>query len=133
VPRLPEVILNVDQYPGDLLVREFGPRMVCTKCAWSALTSGRTERAAAARGADRSAMEKLSDEERRAHDVLARYPDGCDEAVLLADGLTIRQLAGLVIDGLAAGSVARVALDGRERSVVWMKITEVGRQAIADT
>jgi hypothetical protein len=27
-----EVILNVDQYPGDLLVREFGPRMVCTNC-----------------------------------------------------------------------------------------------------
>jgi hypothetical protein len=27
-----EVILNVDNYPGDLLVREFGPRMVCTKC-----------------------------------------------------------------------------------------------------
>jgi hypothetical protein len=26
------VILNVDQYPGDLLVREFGSRMVCTKC-----------------------------------------------------------------------------------------------------
>jgi hypothetical protein len=27
-----EVVINVDQYPGDLLVREFGPRMVCTKC-----------------------------------------------------------------------------------------------------
>jgi hypothetical protein len=27
-----EVVLNVDQYPGDLLVREFGPRLVCTKC-----------------------------------------------------------------------------------------------------
>jgi hypothetical protein len=27
-----EVILNVDKYPGELLVREFGPRMVCTKC-----------------------------------------------------------------------------------------------------
>jgi hypothetical protein len=27
-----EVIHNVDKYPGDLLVREFGPRMVCTKC-----------------------------------------------------------------------------------------------------
>jgi hypothetical protein len=26
-----EVILNVDQYPDDLLVREFGPRVVCTK------------------------------------------------------------------------------------------------------
>jgi hypothetical protein len=27
-----EVTLNVDQYPSDLLVREFAPRMVCTKC-----------------------------------------------------------------------------------------------------
>jgi hypothetical protein len=27
-----EVVINVDQYPGDLLVREFGLRMVCTKC-----------------------------------------------------------------------------------------------------
>jgi hypothetical protein len=27
-----EVILNVDQDPGDLLVREFGPRLVCTQC-----------------------------------------------------------------------------------------------------
>jgi hypothetical protein len=27
-----EVIVNVDRYPGDLLVTEFGPRMVCTKC-----------------------------------------------------------------------------------------------------
>jgi hypothetical protein len=27
-----EVIPNVDQYPGDLLVRESGPRMVCNKC-----------------------------------------------------------------------------------------------------
>jgi hypothetical protein len=27
-----EVIVNVDKYPGDLLVKEFGPRMVCTEC-----------------------------------------------------------------------------------------------------
>jgi hypothetical protein len=27
-----EVIVKVDNYPGDLLVKEFGPRMVCTKC-----------------------------------------------------------------------------------------------------
>jgi hypothetical protein len=37
-----EVVINVDQYPGDLLVREFGPRMVCTKCGMVAPTSGRT-------------------------------------------------------------------------------------------
>jgi hypothetical protein len=28
-----EVIINVDDYPGDLLVKDFGPRTVCTKCA----------------------------------------------------------------------------------------------------
>jgi hypothetical protein len=39
-------------------------------------------------------------------------------------------LAGLVIDGFATGSVARIALDGREKPVVWM-ITEAGRKAIA--
>jgi hypothetical protein len=27
-----EVIVNVDKYPGDLLVKGFGPRMGCTKC-----------------------------------------------------------------------------------------------------
>jgi hypothetical protein len=27
-----EVVMNVDKYTGDLLVREFGPRMVCTTC-----------------------------------------------------------------------------------------------------
>jgi hypothetical protein len=27
-----EVVINVDQYPGELLVREFGTRMVCTNC-----------------------------------------------------------------------------------------------------
>ena len=77
-------------------------------------------------------MAKLSDEECRALNLLAGHSDGCDEAVLLADGFTIRQLAGLVIDGFATGSVARVALDGREKPVVWMKITEAGRQAIAE-
>jgi hypothetical protein len=26
-----EVIVNMDKYPGGLLVKEFGPRMVCTR------------------------------------------------------------------------------------------------------
>jgi hypothetical protein len=52
-------------------------------------------------------MANLSDEERRALKLLAGHSDGCDEAALLADGLTIRHLA-------------------------WMKITEEGRQAIAE-
>jgi hypothetical protein len=51
-------------------------------------------------------MASLSDEERRALNLLAGHPDGCDEAVLLADSVTVGQLAGLVIDGYATGSVA---------------------------
>jgi hypothetical protein len=46
-------------------------------------------------------MANLGDEERPALEALARHLDGCDEAVLLADGITVGQLAGLVIDGLA--------------------------------
>jgi hypothetical protein len=38
--------------------------------------------------------------ERQALDVLARHPDGCAEAVLLADGFTLDLLSGLVIDEL---------------------------------
>jgi hypothetical protein len=62
---------------------------------------------------------------------LARYPDGCAEAELLVDGFTISQLTDLVVDGLATGRVARIALDGREKAVVWMKITAAGRKEIA--
>jgi hypothetical protein len=39
-------------------------------------------------------MMNPGDDDRRALDVLARHSDGCDEAVLLADGFTIRLLAG---------------------------------------
>jgi hypothetical protein len=76
-------------------------------------------------------MVVLSDEERRALKLLAGHSEGCNEAVLLTDGFTVRQLSGLVIDGFATGSVARVSLDGRKKPVVWMKITQAGRQAIA--
>jgi hypothetical protein len=77
-------------------------------------------------------MASLSDEERRALNLLAGHSEGCDEAVLLAEGLTVGQLAGLVIDGFASGSVARIAVDGREKPVVWMTISDAGRKAIAE-
>jgi hypothetical protein len=77
-------------------------------------------------------MANLSDEERRALNLLAGHSDGCDEAALLADGITVGQLAGLVIDGFATMRPTLVPLDGREKSVIWMKISEAGRQAIAE-
>jgi hypothetical protein len=58
-------------------------------------------------------------------------PSGCDEAVLLADGATVGQLAGLVIDGFATMQATHFPLDGREKPIIWMKISEAGRHAIA--
>jgi hypothetical protein len=75
-------------------------------------------------------MAKLNDEETRSLEVLARDPDGCAEAVLLAGGFTIKQLSGLLIDGFATLERRRAIVGGRERPVFWMKITEAGRQAI---
>jgi hypothetical protein len=77
-------------------------------------------------------MAKLSDEERRALDVLAHHPDGCAEAVLLGDGFTIRQLSGLTIDGYATLERKRSSVGGRETTVLWMQITEAGRKAIEE-
>jgi hypothetical protein len=51
--------------------------------------------------ADRQAMANLSNEQRRALRILARHPDGCAEAVLLAEGFSVGQLAELALEGLA--------------------------------
>jgi hypothetical protein len=72
---------------------------------------------------------KLNDDERRALETLA-HQDGCSEAVLLADGFSIDQLAGLVVGGYAVMQRRRVEIRGRERTVVWVQITDSGRQAI---
>jgi hypothetical protein len=48
----------------------------------------------------------------------------------VADGFSIDQLAGLVVGGFAVMQRRRVEISGRERTVVWMQITDEGRQAI---
>jgi hypothetical protein len=87
------------------------------------------ERAAAGEP-DRGAMAKLNDDQRRALEMLA-HQDGCAEAALLADGFSIDQLAGLVVQGYAVMQRRRVDISGRMRTVVWMQITDAGRKAIA--
>jgi hypothetical protein len=76
-----------------------------------------------------SNVPKLNDDERRALKMLA-HRDGCAEAVLLADGFSIDQVAGMVLGGYAVMQRRRVEISGRERTVVWVQITEEGRQAI---
>jgi hypothetical protein len=76
-------------------------------------------------------MAKLNNDQRRILRTLA-HQDGCAEAALLADGSSIDQLAGLVVQGCAVMQRRRVEISGRMRTVVWMQITETGREAIAD-
>jgi hypothetical protein len=57
---------------------------------------------------------KLNDDERPALEGLA-HQDGCAEAVLLADGFSIDQLAGLVVGGYAVLQRRRVEISGREK------------------
>jgi hypothetical protein len=80
---------------------------------------------------DRGAMAMLNDDETRSLEALARASDGCAEAALLADGFTIKQLSGLLIDGFATLERRRANVGCRERPVFWMQITEAGRKAIA--
>ena len=56
--------------------------------------------------------------------LLARCPDGCTEALILAHGLTIPFLADLVAARLVTAELS-IAHD------VWVQITDVGREALA--
>jgi hypothetical protein len=46
-------------------------------------------------------MAKLTDEQRRALQLLARSPNGCTEALMMAHGFEGAMLGQLVVDGLA--------------------------------
>jgi hypothetical protein len=67
-------------------------------------------------------------ERRRALELLASSPhEGCAEAVMLANGITIEQMVELVRAGLATATPQRVKA-GRERmEVAVLRITEAGR------
>jgi hypothetical protein len=77
-------------------------------------------------------MEKLTDQQRRALRLLACHHDGCAEALLLAEGFHVGQLAVLVIDGFVTMQRTVTDSSGQQKNVVWMKITEEGRRAIAE-
>jgi hypothetical protein len=77
-------------------------------------------------------MAKLSDEELRAHRLLARYSSGCTEQVMRARSFTPDQIANLVFGGLAKREVRNMALDGRQVKVVRMRITATGQKAMGE-
>jgi hypothetical protein len=56
--------------------------------------------------------------------MLARRPDGCAETLMLAQGFTVAFLAGLVRDRFATAEL-------NNAQVVWVKITDLGREMLA--
>jgi hypothetical protein len=66
---------------------------------------------------------------RRALELLASCRDGCTEAILLAHGFTVDQIAELVRAGLAT---ARVIVARRAVEIARVKITEAGRRTLTD-
>ena len=75
----------------------------------------------------------LTREQRRALELLASEPRGItDGLLLLAHGLQIKMLAGLVHEGLATAIVGEgVEADGKTAEVVRIVITDTGRSAIS--
>jgi hypothetical protein len=69
-------------------------------------------------------MPTATTERARALRLLARCPNGCAEALILAQGFTIPLLAGLVSDRLAT-----VELSSARQ--VWVQITDLGREALS--
>jgi hypothetical protein len=77
-------------------------------------------------------MAQMTDEQLRALRLRARYPGGCAEAVLLAEGFSVGQLAVLVIDGFAKMYRITADVGGGQKKVVWMEITKEGRKVIEE-
>jgi hypothetical protein len=67
----------------------------------------------------------------RALRLLAGSPLGCTEAIMLAHGFAVETLSRLVRDGLATATTENVHAGKRPIKVTWLRITDVGRQALA--
>ena len=75
-------------------------------------------------------MANLTDEQRRALRLLARSPNGCTEALMLAYHFTDDMLAELAVNGLLTAHQEHVT--GRPEMVVRMQITPAGRREIGE-
>jgi hypothetical protein len=75
-------------------------------------------------------MDDLTDEQHRALQLLARSPNGCTEALMLAHGFERRMLDKLARDGLTRIEAHNTMAGGRPITVTWMQITAAGRKAI---
>ena len=68
---------------------------------------------------------------RRALELLAASPEGCIEALMLANGFPVEMLVELVRIGLASAEAERMIAGGKQIEIARVRITEMGRQALA--
>ena len=74
----------------------------------------------------------MNADERRLLKLLAASDDGCTEAFLMAHGFGLELIDGIVIVGRATTKVEHTFAAGRAIKFTRMRITEAGRQALAD-
>jgi hypothetical protein len=74
---------------------------------------------------------KLDEGHRQALELLAYEHKGCTQALLMTRGVSGDTLDALVLYGMAMARPNRLRVGSRERTVVWVKITKEGLQAIA--
>jgi hypothetical protein len=74
---------------------------------------------------------KPSANQRKALGLLADCPHGCSVANMLAHGFTNVMLDGLVRDGLATMAPGTARFGTRRITVVWVAISDVGREVLA--
>ena len=79
---------------------------------------------------ERSRKRVPKPDRRRALELLASSPDGCTEALMVANGFTIELLLELLRTGLATAHAERRIVDGKMTEVARMGITDEGRRLL---
>jgi hypothetical protein len=74
----------------------------------------------------------MNADERRLLELLAASDDGCTEALLMAHAFGLELIDGIVILGLATAKAESTFAAGRAIKFTRMRITEAGRQKLAD-
>jgi hypothetical protein len=71
----------------------------------------------------------LTAEARHILDMLAAWPDGVLEPVLLAHGIRRKRIVALIGAGLVTGTIEVTTVGGQQALATRMKITQAGRLA----
>lgn len=82
--------------------------------------------------AARRQKQRLGTRARDALELLAAASPSCPEPLLLAHGIKIEMIAGLVRKGLATAQTEAANVGGRPVEIVRVGITDAGRKAIED-